>query len=79
MTLSRLPIFINGAAVQAAAGSSLGVVLADHDPALLEALLAGVGSVTDARGLPVDPDSPVHAGAIYRVFRRSQRDETADA
>ncbi len=71
-----LPIFINGARVQAPAGSSLGTVLADHDPGLLESLLQGSGEVTDARGRTVDPDAPVHAGASYRVFRQARWEST---
>ncbi len=79
MTTKSTPIFINGSTVMAGAGSSLGAVLADHDPDLLKALLDGSGQVTDARGLPVDPDAPVYGGAIYRVFKRSRRDESVDA
>lgn len=79
MTNPTVPIFINGSTVQAPPGSSLGRVLADHDPELLAALLDGSGAVTDARGLPVDPDAPVHGGAIYRVFRRARRNEATDA
>ena len=79
MTIATVPIFINAATVQAPAGSSLGTVLADHDPDLLNSLLDGSGEVTDARGLPVDPDAPIHAGAIYRVYRRARRDGPADA
>jgi hypothetical protein len=79
VTTDTTPIFINGSTVMARAGSSLGAVLADHDPDLLKALLDGSGEVTDARGLPVDPDAPVYGGAIYRVFKRARRGETADA
>jgi hypothetical protein len=79
VTSTTLPIFINGSAVQARPGSSLGEVLADHDADLLATLLDGTGQVTDARGLAIDPDAPVHAGAIYRIFRSSRRDETTNA
>ena len=79
MTSQTLPIFINGSTVQAPAGSSLGRVVADAMPELFTALMDGTGQVTDARGLPVDPDAPVHAGAIYRIFRSSRREEDSYA
>jgi hypothetical protein len=62
-----------------APGTTLGRLLADHDPDLLAALLGGAGQATDGRGIAVDPDLPVHAGAIYRVFRSSRRPESGDA
>ena len=79
MTSQTLPIFINGTTIQAASGSSLGQVVADQLPELFTSLMDGTGQVTDARGLPVDPDRPVHAGAIYRIFRSSRRDEDSHA
>lgn len=79
MTQTTLPIFLNGTPLRVPSGASLGSVLADHDPDLLAALLGEGAQATDARGLPVDPGAPVHAGAIYRVFRSARRDESHDA
>jgi hypothetical protein len=79
VTQSTLPIFLNGSPLRVPSGSSLGTVLAEHDPDLLAAMLGHGAQATDARGLPVDPDAPVHAGAIYRVFRSARRDEAFDA
>ena len=79
MPSQPLPVFVNGAPLQAAPGTSLARLLADHDPDLLAALLEGAGQATDGRGIAVDPDDPVHAGAIYRVFRSSRRPESGDA
>lgn len=79
MPSQPIPVFVNGAALRVAPATTLGQVLADHDPDLLAALLEGSGQATDGRGLPVDPDAPVHAGAIYRVFRSSRRPESGDA
>lgn len=75
MTSQTLPIFINGSSLQAPAGTTLGQVLAEQRPDLFAHLMDGSGQVTDARGLGVDPDTPVHAGAIYRIFRSSRRDD----
>lgn len=79
MTQDTVPIFLNDAPLAAMAGHTLGQVLAVHDPELLALLLGGTARVTDARGLPVDPDRPVHAGAIFRVFRSARRDEDSHA
>jgi hypothetical protein len=79
VTSPTLPIFINGSTVQAPVGHTLGQVLAETQPELFTSLMDGTGQVTDARGLPVDPDVPVHAGAIYRIFRAARRDEANHA
>ena len=79
MTSETIPIFINGSLVAAASGSSLAAVLAGSDPDLLEGLAAGAAVATDARGIAVDPDAPVHAGAIYRVFRSARHPDSTDA
>lgn len=73
------PIFLNDNLVTATAGQTLGQVLAGHDPALLAELLGGTAHATDGRGLPVDPDLPVFAGAIYRVRRSARREGPVDA
>ena len=79
MTPTTIPVFVNGTALQVAIGATLGEVLAGHDPDLLAGLLDGSGRATDGRGIHVDPDAPVHGGAIYRVFRSARRDPDADA
>lgn len=79
MTPETIPIFVNGAPMRVAAHATLGQVLAGQHPDLLAGLLDGSGRATDGRGLDVDPDAPVHAGAIYRVFRSARRDPDADA
>ncbi len=79
MTSPTIPVFLNGTPLQARAGTTLGQLLAEHDADLLAALLGGGGQVTDARGIAVDPDAPIHAGAIYRAFRSARRDPDADA
>jgi hypothetical protein len=79
VTSQTLPIFINGSTVLAPAGQTLAKVLAEQNPELFTLLMDGTGSVMDARGLPVDPETPVHAGGIYRISRSARRDEDAHA
>ncbi|MES2123234.1 MAG: hypothetical protein V4503_00970 [Gemmatimonadota bacterium] len=67
-----LPVFVNGHPFRVPAGSTLGSLLAEHDPDLLAALLGGEALATDGRGIEVDPDDVLSAGAIFRV-RRSAR------
>ncbi|HRP07189.1 MAG TPA: hypothetical protein PLL69_01760 [Gemmatimonadales bacterium] len=79
MTSDTIPIFVNGSLVPAVPGSTLAEVLSGSDPDLLEGLVAGAAVATDARGIAVDPDTPVHAGAIYRVFRSARNPDATDA
>lgn len=78
MTPTLIPVFVNGRALSVAAGSSLAQLLGVHEPDLL-ALLLGGASATDARGLPVDADVPVAAGAIFRLQRSARVDQVTDA
>jgi hypothetical protein len=55
-------------------------LLAEHAPDLHASLAAGTASASDARGLPLDPDAPLAAGAICRVARSArQAQDDADA
>jgi hypothetical protein len=78
VTSPTIPVFVNGRVLAAVPGTSLARLLGEHDPTLLAAILDGA-PVTDARALPVDPDAPVHAGAIYRVSARGRLAEASDA
>jgi hypothetical protein len=79
VTSPTVPIFVNGSRVTATPGSPLGQVLGRSHPDLFALLMDGSGQVTDARGLPVDPDAPVYSGAIYRIFRSARPDEATNA
>jgi hypothetical protein len=78
VTQNPIPVFVNGTPLRVAPGSSLAQLLGVHDPDLL-ALLLGGAAATDARGLPVDPDAPVTAGAIYRLQRSARTADSTDA
>ena len=80
MTTNAIPVFLNGRHLPASPGSSLRQLLAEYEPDLHASLASGTAAATDARGLPVDPDAPLTAGAIFRVGRSArQAQEDADA
>jgi hypothetical protein len=39
------------------------------DPAQADEVAAGDCVITDSRGLPIPPETPAYAGAIFRVVR----------
>jgi hypothetical protein len=74
-----IPVFVNGTPYRVPAGSTLGLLLAEHDPDLLAELLGGRAVATDARDIAADPDAPLGGGAIFRVRRAARAAETTDA
>jgi hypothetical protein len=74
-----IPVFLNGTPLRVPAGSTLGQLLAEHDPDLLAALLGGSAVATDARDIVADPDAALSGGAIFRVRRSSRTPEPTDA
>jgi hypothetical protein len=63
-------VFVNERPVDVPAGATVAVAVQAFDDALGQALRAGAASVTDARGIVVDPAAPVGAGTILRVVGR---------
>jgi hypothetical protein len=45
------------------------------DPMLAVAVEANTRLITDSRGLPIEPDTPLSAGFIMRLIARRTRDE----
>ena len=74
-----IPVFMNGSPFRVPAGSTLGQLLAEHDPDLFAALLGGTAVATDGRDIATDPDAPMGGGAIFRVRRTARAAETSDA
>jgi hypothetical protein len=80
VTTHPISVFLNGRHLPASPGSSLRQLLAEHEPDLHASLGRGGAAATDARGLPVDPDAPLTAGAIFRVGRSARHaQEDTDA
>lgn len=79
MTPTTIPIFLNGNRLTIPAGESLGAVLARIDVDLLALMMTDQAQAVDARGIAVNPDQPLSAGAILKVFRSARHPDTTDA
>jgi len=72
MTSVRVFVNAKGYDVPVAATALDAVRTADVTEA--EAVASGTRQITDSRGLPVPPETPVYAGVIYRVVQNRLRD-----
>lgn len=60
--------FVNERGIEVEPGATVADAIRAFDPALAQRIGAGERSrVTDARGIEVPLDGPVHAGDIFRV------------
>ncbi|MCC6931340.1 MAG: hypothetical protein IT359_20295 [Gemmatimonadaceae bacterium] len=66
-------VYVNGRGVDAPANGTPVDAVRLVDAALAEAIVAGERLVTDSRGLPLESNAPVFAGAIFRVVANRQR------
>jgi hypothetical protein len=66
-------VFINDRGHTLAAGASVRDAILAAAPDLIADAEAGMASITDARGLPVNLDDQLSAGAILRASRSSRR------
>ena len=72
MLSNSVPVFLNGRPARALPGATLCQLVLQEDPDLGAAFAAGLATATDARGLPAGKDTPLSAGAIFRVFRSAR-------
>ncbi len=70
-------IYINSKGVEVPASATALDAVAVWDAAEAGAIESGERMITDSRGLPADPGSAVHNGAIFRIVRA--RASTGDA
>lgn len=66
-------VFLDERPATAASGSSVVDLVAGTDPDLAAALRRGNAYLTDGVGRPIEPDSAVFPGAIYRIVRSARR------
>jgi len=75
---ATVPVFINERVLAVTAGSSVRDAVAAADPALARELGGALVSLTDGRGLPLDPGATIAAGSIIRAIRRARRSEPGE-
>jgi hypothetical protein len=75
MTSVRVFVNARGYDVPSAATAIEAVRVADAVEA--DAVQDGTRLITDSRGLPVPPETPVYGGVIYRVVTNRTRDAEA--
>jgi hypothetical protein len=78
MLSDSIPVFLNGRPARVPLGFTLSQLVRQEDPELGASLVAGLAAATDARGLPVDRETVLVAGAVFRVFRSSRAASPAD-
>jgi hypothetical protein len=64
---SSIRVYVGSAAVVVERGSTALDAVSALDPGKAARIASGESMITDSRGLPVDADSPVFEGAIFRV------------
>jgi len=74
-----LRVFIDSHGVSVPAGATALDAVAAYDQEAARALGAGEKILTDSRGLPYEPNTPVESGAIFRLIPRRDRSASANA
>jgi hypothetical protein len=69
-----LRVFVNGKGYDAAAGGTALDAVTLHSAGDADAVRAGSLLVTDSRGLPIPADTPLFAGAVFRLVPNRERD-----
>ena len=77
--MTSVRVFINARGYDVPAGATALDAVRVADAAEADAVAAGTRQVTDSRGLPVPPETPVYGGVIYRVVTNRTRDTEATA
>lgn len=65
---ARVRVFVNERGVSVPRGASALDAVRAADAALGDALAEGRQRLTDSRGLPIEPTTVVHGGAIFRLL-----------
>ncbi len=76
MSLAPTPtvrVYVNERGVDVPAGATALDAVRAHDAMAAAAVAAGTSRLADSRGLPVEPNAPVHGGAIFRVLPVRER------
>jgi hypothetical protein len=72
-----IPVFVNAARVDARDDATALDAVRALDAAAADEVAQGTRIITDSRGLPVPPDTRLHAGAIFRLVAARDREALA--
>jgi hypothetical protein len=61
-------VFVNGVGLDVPAGATALDAVRGWNAVAADAVVHGASVITDSRGLPAAADTPVQAGAIFRVI-----------
>jgi len=75
--MTSVRVFVNARGYDVAAMATALDAVRAADTAEADAVQAGARQITDSRGLPVPPETPVYGGVIYRVVTNRVRDAEA--
>lgn len=78
MSRSHVRVYVNARGHDLPASATALDAVQAADPEAAAAVRANRRQITDSRGLPVHPDTPVYGGAIYRVTGVRTHDAQAD-
>lgn len=70
-------VFVDGTGLDVPRGATALDAVQASGAVAADAVRAGTRVITDSRGLPVAPDAPVVAGAIFRLVAARARDGSA--
>jgi hypothetical protein len=65
-------VFVNGIKLDVPAGATALDAVREWNAEAADAVTQGASIITDSRGLPAAADTPVQAGAIFRVLPARQ-------
>ena len=71
-------IYINAKPVDVAVGATAIQAVEQWDSTQAAAVRSGERMITDSRGIPATPETPVHNGAIFRIVRARQVADDAE-
>jgi hypothetical protein len=67
-------VYVNAVPVDAADGQTAVDAVRLFDAVAADGVANGSMIITDSRGLPAPPSTPLHGGAIFRLIPARQRD-----
>ncbi|MES3033434.1 MAG: hypothetical protein V4813_05495 [Gemmatimonadota bacterium] len=75
--MTSVRVYVNARGYDLPAGATALEAVRVADSGEADAIAQGTRQITDSRGLPVSPETPVYGGVIYRVVSSRVRDGEA--